>query len=35
MIPVTMLIMQCDVRGKADSDIAGKTKFVTVKKVKM
>ena len=32
MIPVTMLIMQCDVCRKADPDIAGKTK-VTVKKV--
>ena len=33
MIPVTMLIMQCDVCRKAGPDIAGKTEFVTVKKV--
>ena len=35
MIPVTTLIMQCDVRarGKESSDIAGKTEFVNVKKV--
>jgi hypothetical protein len=33
MIPVTTLIMQCDVCRKAGPDIAGKTEFVTVKKV--
>ena len=32
MIPVTTLIMQCDVYRKACSDIASKTEFVTVKK---
>ena len=31
MIPVTTLIMQCDVCRKAGPDIAGKTEFVTVK----
>ena len=36
MIPVTTLIMyqQCDVCRKAGPDIAGKTKFVSVKKFK-
>ena len=33
MIPVTTLIMQCDVCRKAGSDIAGKAEFFTVKKV--
>jgi hypothetical protein len=33
MIPVTTLIMQCDVCRKAGPDIACKTKFVTVNKV--
>ena len=33
MNPVTTLIMQCDVCRKAGPDIAGKTEFVTVKKV--
>jgi hypothetical protein len=33
MIPVTTLIMQCDVCRKAGPDIDGKTEFVTVKKV--
>ena len=33
MIPVTTLIMQCDVCRKAGPDIAGKTEFGTVKKV--
>ena len=32
MIPVTTLIMQCDVCRKEGSDIAGKTEFVTGKK---
>ena len=31
MIPVTMLIMKCDVCRKAGPHIAGKTKFATVK----
>ena len=33
MIPVTMLIMQCDVCRKTGSYISCKTEFVTVKKV--
>ena len=33
MIPVTTLIMQCDVYRQAGPDIAGKTEFVNVKKV--
>ena len=32
MIPVTTLIMQCDVYRKVGPDIAGKTELVTVKK---
>ena len=34
MIPVTTLIMRCDVCRKAGPYIAGKTEFVTVKKFK-